>query len=326
MKIKKSFILIIVLLVISVLTACQPSIGQPSIHQIENYTPLLYQNAVGGAGDTSTPKYTGRDFYAIEDRSKSNIPAKELYISGNKITMHYLDSQKTNLYKDELDFYTGDIGDDILIVVSNSNTGKIVRYIRQNPCTNRDFKSDVTPKSSEEDFTKYVKNILLEQCGVSVENRQVKIVTEIIKKDGTSEFERRFVNNSSNDPNFNATYTYTFYSEIGGVSRFDDVIIRVTNVGEVEKIEAMVNDEAYRPFEKVKIDREKLVASIDSAFSGVKSQYNIESYDMKIVTLPTETDLWVEATISYNYKNGDNTISSGVKYLIKVAELVETKN
>lgn len=340
-------IVLIIAAMLSAMTACQnappkpqetpnietptptpPSenVSLPELYLMDEYIPLLYENAVGGAGDNFTAKYTGKDFYKNDFYSKSISASKETKIFGNSVKIHYLHSHKLNLYKDEIDNYIGISNGERFRIEYNVNTEKMARYIRYAPCTNRDYKSDVTPKSSEEDFMKYVKNILWEQCGVSVEDRQVKIVTKIIKESGPSEFENRFVNNSDKDPDFNATYTYTFYSEIDGISRCDDIIIAVTNVGEIQKIEAMVNDEAYAPFKDVKIDKEKLNSSVEGTFSVIKNSYNIQSHNIELVALPTETELWVEVTIAYHYLNGDVPISSGVFYLIKVAELRETKN
>ena len=308
------------------------TVQTPSVRvfPVEDYTVLLYQNAAGGSADKVTTKYTGEDFYKTETFKKSDIVAqKQVDVCGKNFIVGYLDSTKFPMYKDEFDSYAFSHDNEIILINYNSVTGKsIYYYVRTSTGTDRSYKSDVSPQSSEEEFLEYVKKILLEQAGVSVENRQIKTVTAIIKEDGKKEYENKFVNYSDVDPNFNAEYRYTFYSTIDGISRVDDIEITITNVGEICSYNARENADAYRPFENVKIDKEMVISKVKDNFSEAKSSfyYPVDSYEINsLCVLPDESALWVEAIIYYKYHTEDVNLSSAVRYLIKVAEISESK-
>ncbi len=319
MKITKTFaLLLIVVLLLQMTTACQSE--QNQVVQIDEYSILVYQNAVGTQGDTMTPQYTGKDYYAQENYSKSNVSTKRTNVSGEEINLAYNKSMKLNMYKDDIDVYEASYEDRLLRIEYNASTGKIVRYIRYAPCVDRGYISDVSPKSNEEDYIAYVKKILLEQAGVSVDGREVKISTKIVKENGSPEYASSFVNNSDVDSNFNAEYTFEFCSNIDGISRTDDIVITITNVGEICSLTALTNDDAYAPFENVKIDKTLINNKVEEAFLNVKSLYDVKSYDISLRCLPIESDLWVEALVEFSYQVDEQMLTSGVRYLIKVAE------
>lgn len=319
MKITKTFaLLLIVVLLLQMTTACQSEKNQ--VVQIDEYSILVYQNAVGTQGDTMTPQYTGKDYYAQENYSKSNVSTKRTNVSGEEINLAYNKSMKLNMYKDDIDVYEASYEDRLLRIEYNASTGKIVRYIKYAPCVDRGYISDVSPKSNKEDYIAYVKKILLEQAGVSVDGREVKISTKIVKENGSPEYASSFVNNSDVDSNFNAEYTFEFCSNIDGISRTDDIVITITNVGEICSLTALTNDDAYAPFENVKIDKTLINNKVEEAFLNVKSLYDVKSYDISLRCLPIESDLWVEALVEFSYQVDEQMLTSGVRYLIKVAE------
>lgn len=335
MKTVKFFVLIfLAALLLQVATSCQNepvnSHGGgflannnllPQVSQPDKYSVLLYQNATASEGDTVTPKYTGKDFYAQKNYSKSNATIKQTNVSGNQINLSYNKSVKLNLYKDDIDIYETSYENRLLRVEYNAVTGKVARYIRYAPCTNREYISEVSPQSSEEDYIGYVEKILSELAGISVDGREVKVSTKIIKENEPPQYESRFVNDSDTDSNFHAEYTFEFYSTIDGIKRTDDVRITVTNVGEICSLTALVNDEAYQPFQNVQINQALINAEVDKAFSNVRSLYDVKSYNISLRCLPIESKLWVEATVEFSYQVEEYLLTSGVKYLIKVAEI-----
>lgn len=334
MKITKTFVLLLtVILLMQMATACGDTPTAPQTNdtlnsteshevvQLDNYPIFVYQNAVGTQGDTVTSQYTGEDYYAQDNYSKANSSTKQINMSGDKLNLFYTKSTKLNMYKDDLDVYETSYEDRLLRIEYNVTTGKIVRYIRYAPCVDREYTSDVSPKSSKEDYIAYVKKILFEQAGVSVDDREVKISTKIIKENGSPEYASSFVNNSEVDQNFNAEYTFEFCSNIDGISRADDIVITVTNVGEICSITALSNDDAYAPFENIKIDKTLINNKVEEAFLNVKGLYDVKSYKITLQCLPVDSGLWVEALVEYSYQVDGQMLTSGVIYLIKVAEL-----
>ena len=213
----------------------------------------------------------------------------------------------------------------------DSTTGKIVTYIGYAPLTDRNYVSDLSPQSNEEDFIQYVKKILLEQSGVSVDGRKMRFGTKVIYADGSYEYFSEFVNHSDSDPNFNAEYTFFFSADIDGIARPDEIRIRVTNFGVITDIQAMVNDEAYLPFQDVKIDQDRIIEIAEKACPYGELGINGDTTSTKttLKLLVDESALWVEAMVTYNIISAptiDNPISSvigtgGAIYLFKVAEL-----
>ncbi len=319
MKTTKIFgILLIAVLLLQGMTACQNK--APQIVELEEYPIFLYQNSVGVQGDTVTAKYTGKDYYAQENYSKSNVSKKQTKIAGDKIDLRYDKSTKLNMYKNDIDVYETFYNDRYLRIEYNEKTGKMVRYIRYAPCEDREYASELTPTSGKEEYVAYVKKILREQAGVSVDNREMQIVTKIIKEDGLPEFVSDFVNNSSIDSDFKAEYTFVFSSTIDGIDRTDDIKIVITNVGELCSLKALANDEAYAPFENVKIDKTRINSEVENAFSKTKWKYNVTSYTVSLCCMPIDSTLWVEAKVDYYYQVEEDTISASAWYFIKVAE------
>ncbi|MGM9681339.1 MAG: hypothetical protein ACI3XR_07535 [Eubacteriales bacterium] len=321
-------ILIITTLFISLISCAKNSNqGIETLHkvkEIDDYTVLFYESAAGFAGDTVTTAYSGEKFLKIENYKKSDLPLTKENMFGRDIDMYYKTSQKIYVYDYDIDVYSYSL-DDIYIGVSiNDQTGQIVRYATKGVDYDRNYKSNVNPASGKEEFLSYVKNILWEYAGASTDDRQVRIVTEIISEDGSTELKDGFVNYFNDNPNFNAQYTFYFTGDIDGIARCDDMKITVTNVGEVCSFEARQLNEAYAPFVNAKIDREKIISAVEKAFSSITNYYSVRSYNITFQAIPKETELWVEATVEFEFQAGEEQIfTSGVKYVIKVAELTE---
>lgn len=293
------------------------------VKEIDDYTVLLYESAAGFAGDIVTTAYSGEKLFHIEDFDKSDMPPKK-DLFGKDVNMHYSGSQKTNLNKCNIDLYFYIVSGTYVAMKINDQTGKIVSYDTGGWNFDRNYKSTVNPKSGEKEFLTYAKNILWEYGGASTDDKKVRIVTKIISEDGSVEFKDGFVNYFDENPNFNAQYTFFFTGDIDGIARCDDMQITVTNVGEICSFEALQFDEAYAPFENAKIDRDKIISTVEKAFSSVRNSYNVLSYSITLQTIPKETELWVEATVEFEFQGGEEHIlTSGVKYVVKVAELLD---
>lgn len=324
MKHIKVFSLIATAILLSALVSCNKDSSR-AVKIIDDYTVLIYANAPWSSG--SVPEYEGERLYNYESYEKSKIPNKQVDLFGNNLNLSYIATTKFYQHDCEVDRYSAmyDAENDLRIYVYyNTRTGKIAKYETEVPCVDRNYKSDVNPQSSEKDFLAYASGLLSKHAGISTEGWQVKIVTEIKNETPISQFEDGFVNNSKNDPDFNAGYTFIYYKTIDGIDRIDNMRISMTNCGEISLIDALNaqgSSSLYEPFADIKIDREKIISAVESAFSHVH-KYPIISHNITLKAIPTATELWIEATVEFKYRGGeDNEMGSGIKYVIKVAEL-----
>ena len=294
------------------------STDQKKVENLDSYSALLYANAPGGAVDNTTPQYTGDDFYAYEFYERSAPVSKTETILGKELNLHYSKSITTYMYPHEVDVYEQSYNNRMMFVWYRADTGKIVKYKRYDDCVDRNYKSCVNPDSTEAEFIAYAKQVLLDNAGVSADGWEVQITTARAQY-GTSQ---GFINYSQETPEYNEEYTFTFYKTISGIERYDKMYIKMTNVGEIIEYEAMINNEAYKPFESAQIDRERLEAAAWSAFRHISSQYAVTSSNIEsIYLISSGDDLWAQVTIEFRHVNGEYEFKSGVKYVIKVAEL-----
>ena len=282
------------------------------------YTALHYDMSAGSISDSSTPMYTGKKFGKKEEYKKSETEIekkRETSFFGKQKTVWYGHTWKYDELGYEVDKYSFQNDGETLFISYNSSTGKPVRYVSR-PANNRSYSSPVNPDSTEAEYVAYAKQILLEYAGVSAEGWDYDIVTWR-EEYGNYNY---FINYSHEIPEYNAVYTITFSKKISGIDRIDKMHVKLTNVGEIEEFQAINYDEAFKPFENVKIDREKVEAAAMRAAYSPSGGSITKLYTQLFVS---EGCLWAQVEIDYSLVDG---IRGGTTYAIKVAELAETKN
>ena len=284
----------------------------------DEYTALLYSMGAGSNSDSSTPMYTGKEFGKKEEYKKSETKIekkRETSFFGKQKTVWYGHTWKYDELGYEVDKYSFQNDGETLFISYNSSTGKPVRYVSR-PANNRSYSSPVNPDSTEAEYVAYAKQILLEYAGVSAEGWDCDIVTQIKDKGKTNSF----INYSHENPEYNAVYTITFSKKISGIDRIDKMHVKLTNVGEIEEFQAINYDEAFKPFENVKLDKEKIESAARRAAYIPSGGSITKLYTQLFVS---EGCLWAHVEIDYSFESG---AQGGTIYAIKVAELVETKN
>ena len=292
---------------------------------MRTYSALLYEQGVGGGTDNNTTKYQGEKLFIYGTYKKGDIAKKEVNMFGTDFNPYYDATSISNLRKYEIDIYDTTYVDRLLSISYRNDTDKIVKYSRYAPCTDRDYKSDVNPKSTEKEFIEYARKILLENAGFSTEDWQVRVSTKIVEaKNWPDNPGDKFINQTNEDPDFQAEYTFTFYKTIAGIERIDMVNVTMSNTGEIISFNAEEYDDAYKPFLDAKIDYNNVIREAENAFARVGNYHNVISKEIGLTVIPNENELWVRAAVKFKFQWGDNVLESGVSYVIKVAELVET--
>ena len=284
----------------------------------DEYTALVYSMSAGSISDSSTPMYTGKKFGKREEYKKSETEIekkRETSFFGKQKTVWYGHTWKNDELGYEVDKYSFQNDGKTLFTHYNNSTGKLVRYVSR-PANNRSYSSPVNPDSTEAEYVAYAKQILLEYAGVSAEGWDYDIVTWR-EEYGNYNY---FINYSHEIPEYNAVYTITFSKKISGIDRIDKMHVKLTNVGEIEEFEAINYDEAFKPFENVKLDKDKIESAARSA-AYIPSGGSATKLKTELFVI--EGCLWAQVEIDYSFEEGTR---GGTIYAIKVAELVETKN
>lgn len=307
---KKIILLSLILLISILFCSC-------SAKSVDSYKVLVYAegNAAGNAND-SIPRFSGKKFEEFEKEEKLLKGKKEADVFGRKISFTYDYSKKYDSCDYEIDTYSYGNGEEMTFVSYNSESEKMVTYLRSNRYTpNRSYLSSVNPDSTREEYIAYAKQILLEVSGVSAEGWEVAVETYREEYGYTKDF----INYSSDIPENNAIYTFTFFKQISGIDRGDKMYVKMSNVGEILEFNAINYDEAFKPYENVAIDRKKItdavseISDIDSFSSSAIN--NIELYVQ-------DNALWALIEVEYLFENSPNEIhvKSGMMYVVKVAE------
>lgn len=242
---------------------------------------------------------------------EKNVPKKEIDVLNSKGVAYY---SHTETYSDRpyniISYsYNKDYLDpksQTVYVNYRTDTNQVVRY-NQMIALDANYKSDVNPQSSQEEYLAYAKKILLDEAGISLDGWKIKVNSSKV----VCGAEYQFV--GSNEARYINTYTFTFYKTISGIQRCDKTTITITNMGEVVFFEVMSNGEAFAPYKNVKIDFEKVKESVLDACKFVDAKKQITG--AQLVT--NEDGLWVEVDVEYNY-DGD---FAGMIFVVQVAEI-----
>lgn len=241
---------------------------------------------------------------------EKNVPKKEIDVLNSKGVAYY---SHTETYSDRpyniisYDYSnSADPNSKTVYVNYRTDTDQVVRY-NQTIALDANYKSDVNPQSSQEEYLAYAKKILLDEAGISLDGWKIKVNSSKV----VCGAEYQFV--GSNEARYINTYTFTFYKTISGIQRCDKTTITITNMGEVVFFEVMPNDEAFAPYKNVKIDFEKVKESVLDACQFVDAKKQITG--AQLVT--NEDGLWVEVYVEYNYDGA----FAGMIFVVQVAEI-----
>ncbi len=307
---KKSILISTLSAILLLFSACAPK----KVTVPDSYTALLYENFAGGAQDNVNECYTGESFDKIERYEKSNKAKLNVSVLGKDHSVSYDFTEKTSEMSYELDRYTYVKDRDFVLVEYKSGTDTVMRY-ETDEANDRSYSSPVTPDSTEEEYLAYAKQVFLDLAGVSTDGWEVRVET-FRAEYGHSD---SFINYSSDVPEYNAEYTFTFFKKIGELERGDKMHIRMTNVGKIISFDAVNCDEAFKPFVELEISREKIENAAWESFGRISSVYGyIKSKEIDGIELITKDGcLWAQVTIVYHFEQ----TSGGVMYAIKLAEL-----
>lgn len=306
---KKTAILPICLALLLLFVSCA---GKSAV-AVTEYTALLYENSGGGGGDRNSEQYDGERFEAESIRGKKNMGEKEEPRLCKSLSAYYSRTRASDERGYEIDEYTSAVGMEFIHLAYRAGTDRLVKF-KVSPTYDRSYASPVHPDSDEAAYIAYAKQILADYAGASLEGWQIRVVTyraEYGYSDG-------FLNYSHEIPENNAEYTVTFYKEISGIERSDSMYVTMTNVGEILAFSAENCDEAFQPYESVKIDRERIEEAAWKAFKNVNTGHAIREKAIDSTVLYTKDNaLWAKVVIEYSFGEA----RGGVSYAVKVAEL-----
>ena len=300
------------------------SVDDPSdVH----YDFLLYTNGAGGAVDTTTKKFSGKDFGIPEYTEKVGMENKKITLFGEECEMAYIHTLDYGIFDERYDQYVTRKGS----VTIGERTGRIASFTNNPDKKENDFTPPVNAYSSRREFIDYASSVLLEYTGVSTDDCDVFIHTSKIKttyKYTQAELKRDFVNFIDQDPDFTAEYRITFRKKLGRIYRADSIEVVIRSDGEIRSVKSRICDEAFEPFIDVKISKNSLRKSVlDKYYHAIGC--DITSEGVMLYAIPYGDELWVMAEIHYEYEESGYVFGSVVEYITKITdgtdEIVETE-
>jgi len=202
-------------------------------------------------------------------------------------------------------------------------TGGMIGYEHVGECLDRNYSSPVRPDSSEQEYIKYAKQIILDFSGKSVEGCHVSIRTR--------HGEVKYGNYHNNwRPGFesfpeerevieeNACYEISFWADICGIPSNEKIVVKMTNVGEIMGIDAAANLDRYDLYKDAVVDVELLETTV---MDNAPGKYGATRY-MTTVLHAQEDALWAECDVINRWESQGVQLSGGNQYFVKLARRV----
>ena len=273
---------------------------------LTDYTALLYANGMGGESDTSTPRYTGEEFFKTKRYEKAIQSRKNEHLFGKTWNVNYDYSLKSDNLSYDMDVYSYVKEYDCVCVTYRMDTGGIVKY-NTLPSPETFEGSSISPDSSEEAIVSYARNVLREITGETADGWDARIESASFP----------YYRSDTMGPLFAEGYTVTFFKTIGGVERGDIMSVKMTDAGEIVEFNAFNYDAAFAPYGNVHPDKEKIEKEAWRAFgsSGIHGYSSASIWKTELFA--SENSLW--AVVSIHYKTGE--AEGGVQYAIEVARI-----
>lgn len=291
------------------------------VRLITNYNLLSGGIAAGSPGTMSDKDTFRLGYYDLVE--KTDVPDKKAMVFGYECELLYGNTQSMACAKD-IDRYDAINRAESAFYDVWYQGDVMVKCIRNQFVKDSEFRSEVNPGSDEKEFLAYARKIILEVTGISTENWEAKSLTKV---SGSTHFEVGFINQSAENPDLEADYSFIFTQPISGIETNNQIKIHMTSNGEVyllDALEAKRYEELYAPFTDVQIDKDAMLASVTSDFESNTMSYEVTGHSIKMKAIPTTDALWVEATVTYHYRGtGDVILGSGIRYYARVAEIVE---
>lgn len=311
----KLIFLITVLSVSFILAACGNATGNDENYlSNDTYKILLYKYGEGMEPQASTEKYDGNELITSNKTTKTGIENKKVSVFGYEHELFYSHTLEFSSYDGVYDEYDAKDG----LFMLDEETGRIVSYNSYSNKTGDGYKSPVNAHSSRLEFIDYARNILLEYTGVSTENCDAMIKTvklDTSYKYSKEEIEQDYVNFIEQDPDFSAEYRIIFKRKLDSVYRADTIEVVIGNGGDVISFKCMTSDKKYEPYLNTKIDKEKIINSVEKAFKRDVSDYDVTTQSITLTAIPNGDKLWVRADVDYKYNNNGETLGGVMQYI-----------